>query len=480
MKNKNILPIFLFLVIILFASLGYATSKYEPADGRVLHGVGQYVPYYYTDAENWQYVTDYQTAIGHIPIIYSVYASLDPYSISIDTTDFSDIMKNRSYSYVLNIGISLLSVQAWMSGSKSIPAAAILNGDWDYRIVSLAQKIKALNMPTYVRPGFEFGTGNSGAHSDPNITPTQFKAVWIHIYNIFQNEGVINSAWVWDTVNPWMFSYMDWYPSDEYVDWWGINYFTSEQISSSDAFLNSASDHQKPVMICESCPISNGGSTNADNWTLWYSPYFNKIASFPNIKAFIYISDPWDRQGWWGDWADSQINLTTTNSMIRDNYILEMNKLKYIHMDEYLSNPSIISTSNSNGGTNGGNNYQSNNSNEGGGGGCFILTAAYGSPMENHVKLMKEFRDRFLISNSIGRSIVRLYYTCSPPVADFISGKEELKVLVRFCLLPIVCFGGVALHSGIFYAFALSIFLCSLIGISIFLLYKKLIYRNIS
>jgi hypothetical protein len=63
----------------------------------------------------------------------------------------------------------------------------------------------------------------------------------------------------------------------------------------------------------------------------------------------------------------------------------------------------------------------------GGGSGCFIATAAYGSTIEPHVKVLRQFRDRFLLNNTVGKTFVRLYYTYSPPLAKFISGHKNLR-----------------------------------------------------
>ena len=42
----------------------------------------------------------------------------------------------------------------------------------------------------------------------------------------------------------------------------------------------------------------------------------------------------------------------------------------------------------------------------GSGGGCFIATAAYGSMMAPHVRILRDFRDRILLQNSIGKGSV--------------------------------------------------------------------------
>jgi len=80
----------------------------------------------------------------------------------------------------------------------------------------------------------------------------------------------------------------------------------------------------------------------------------------------------------------------------------------------------------------------SSSESSGGGGGCFIATAAYGSYMEPEVRVLRDFRDRFLMTNTVGRLMVQAYYSTSPPIADFIQGHELIRVVVRWMLTPIV------------------------------------------
>jgi hypothetical protein len=78
--------------------------------------------------------------------------------------------------------------------------------------------------------------------------------------------------------------------------------------------------------------------------------------------------------------------------------------------------------------------------------GCFIATAAFGSPVEPHVEILKDFRDIYLLTNKPGQSFVRSYYRYSPPIADFIAKHESLKITVRATLYPLVGMSYMALN----------------------------------
>lgn len=74
----------------------------------------------------------------------------------------------------------------------------------------------------------------------------------------------------------------------------------------------------------------------------------------------------------------------------------------------------------------------------GGGGGCFIATAAYGSYLDPHVMVLRNFRDNILMKNDLGRAFVKYYYRNSPAIAEKISKTEGLKIVTRLALTPIV------------------------------------------
>ena len=101
---------------------------------------------------------------------------------------------------------------------------------------------------------------------------------------------------------------------------------------------------------------------------------------------------------------------------------------------------------------------------------CFIATAAYGSPLHPYVKILRDFRDKYLVSNKLGREFVDLYYKYSLFVANIIARNKPLKVVVRIHLAPIIIFSYSIIHLGpiitggiLLFILVLSVFLMSVL-----------------
>lgn len=82
------------------------------------------------------------------------------------------------------------------------------------------------------------------------------------------------------------------------------------------------------------------------------------------------------------------------------------------------------------------------------GGGCFIATAAYGSPLDKHVDILRRLRDNILLPTKWGQGFAKAYYRYSPPVADFIRDHDTARLMARWSLLPVVGLSWVALQIG--------------------------------
>jgi len=66
---------------------------------------------------------------------------------------------------------------------------------------------------------------------------------------------------------------------------------------------------------------------------------------------------------------------------------------------------------------------------------CYIATVCYQEEQSKELTFFRNFRDNNLNSNFAGRMFVKLYYFCSPNIANFLSTKPRLNLLVKRVLL---------------------------------------------
>ncbi len=70
--------------------------------------------------------------------------------------------------------------------------------------------------------------------------------------------------------------------------------------------------------------------------------------------------------------------------------------------------------------------------------GCFIVASAHGSYLDSHVVILRDFRNRHLLTNPFGKWFVAFYYRHSPPIADYIRERETPRAIVRSVLALVV------------------------------------------
>jgi len=106
--------------------------------------------------------------------------------------------------------------------------------------------------------------------------------------------------------------------------------------------------------------------------------------------------------------------------------------------------------------------------------GCFVATAAFGVDWSAEVQVLRDFRDRFLVSNQPGRAFVRWYYRNGPSAAALIAEYDAVRPVVRAMLWPLVVIALIALAAPPTATFTL-LFLCfALVAVR-----RKASYRQI-
>lgn len=241
------------------------------------------------------------------------------------TSDWTDELKASLMSdpgkfQIPQIGLSMTTDGTPTAHYEQDVAAGL----YDDKITSFIDGLESLAFPAYIRIGYEFnGTAWNG------YQPATYKTAYIRITNMIRARG-IEVATVWCFAMDGAMNFMDYYPGDEYVDWWGIDIFSASHFTDPNAvnFLNGAQTHSKPVIIGETTPRNVGVLNGQQSWDQWFAPFFTFIHSHPEVKAFSYINWNWSQFPQWANWGDARLEM---NAIVGNAFANEMDSLQYLH-----------------------------------------------------------------------------------------------------------------------------------------------------
>ncbi len=247
-----------------------ASHAFLPPPGKTLLFIGQ-------DRDT---IAHYVAGMGHVPGGNMLYTSIQKIDGLDSVKDYGSgpmdgtALLNTYPNSVLQIGL-------YMVGGLD----QTLDGTYDDNLRKLAQWIKDANRPVYLRIGYEFD--NPANDYDPAL----YQHAYRYVVDFLRKEGVTNAAYVWHTQCNEGTQWMDWYPGNDYVDWFGVSIYSSQQIPTASHFLRIARKHGKPLMICES---STWGLYTLRAKMDWFNHLFRFIDG-QKIGAFCYIDSDWDK-----------------------------------------------------------------------------------------------------------------------------------------------------------------------------------------
>lgn len=170
---------------------------------------------------------------------------------------------------------------------------AIAEGRFDVYIDKWATDARTFGAPFYLRLGHEMNDPYRYPWGPQNNKPEDFIAAWRHIKQRFNAMGATSVIWLWSP-HP-AYSYKEFYPGDEYVDWIGtttINYGTvatwSQWWTFDDIFgkfYSAVSLYKKPIILTEFSSLAVGGDRAG-----WFKQAFSSVRNkYPVVKAVVFF-----------------------------------------------------------------------------------------------------------------------------------------------------------------------------------------------
>ena len=261
------------------------SHPFIPQDGRLII-IGQQ-----RDA-----IDGYIDNIGIVPAGFMTYTSIQNIDGLDEPSDHGSGVNNAQY-YVNSYPHSAIQLGLYLVGALD----GVLEGRYDANIVKLAQWMKNTGCPVYLRIGYEFDLPGNG------YDPQKYQQAYRYIVDRLRDQEVDNVAYVWHSASlvESKGNFMDWYPGDDYVDWFAVSIFNPMQIAAAEKFFALGRARDKSLMIAESAPI---GLFSTNTKMEWYRHYFDFINN-DDIKVVCYINSNWDSYPFYQslNWGDSRL-----------------------------------------------------------------------------------------------------------------------------------------------------------------------------
>lgn len=328
--RKTALPL---LALILMISLGFRIEKQNLRWGKVES------PYY--EKQSGKYLgIFYPTTVDGITSLDAVNSLEAHHNIDFDIISFylawDDKNVNAFPTQLLqNIASkNAIPMITWEPWASLLPEAKndlelsqekkvlkhISQGVFDTYIEKFAEALAAYDNPVYLRFAHEFNNPQYPWSQAGENTPEEFKAAWIHIYDILKSKGAREVMMVW---NPWSSEGMEnYYPGDKYVDWIGVtalDYQNLNMSGNSKSFSelytpfheNFYSLSRKPVMLAEF------GSLNLNQkQPQWIKDAVHSLSEeFEEIEAVVLFYSAYDKNIPSNDWYDKDFLNWTIDSL---------------------------------------------------------------------------------------------------------------------------------------------------------------------
>lgn len=271
---KHICQMIVFLMVLLSQACDArslaVSPPFIPREGRLLI-IGQQ-----RDA-----IDGYINDVGIVPGGFMVYTSISEMEGLETPADHGAGTVDARY-YVEHYPDAVIQLAIYMVGMMDDTLA----GRYDENILRLSRWLKAVKRPVYLRIGYEFDL------PDNAYDPLKYQQAYRYIVDHLRAQGVDTAAYVWHSASMSKPSgnFMDWYPGDDYVDWFAVSIFNPMQIARARDLAVLAREHHKPMMIAESTPA---GEISVRARKEWFRHYFDFIHEV-DVKVVCYINSDWN------------------------------------------------------------------------------------------------------------------------------------------------------------------------------------------